>query len=133
MMTSLILNGQLDISPLISARNFLSKAVKEAESYLEIAGAIQAFEVTYELSWKTLKKVLAFKGIEVTSAYDAFRLGAKEGLINDPKVWFDYLRKRNITVHEYEDSIMEKVYPILPSFLQDVNSLISELEKLNEI
>jgi len=45
-----ILDGELDIEPLISARNFLAEAVQEAKTKLEIAGAIQAFEVCYELT-----------------------------------------------------------------------------------
>ncbi|CAG8797091.1 14803_t:CDS:2, partial [Gigaspora margarita] len=43
-MPKYILDGQLDIEPLINARNFLKKALQEAESELEIAGAIKAFE-----------------------------------------------------------------------------------------
>ena len=48
-MPKYILNGKLDIEPLITARNFLQKALQEAQSELEIAGIIQAFEVSYEL------------------------------------------------------------------------------------
>jgi hypothetical protein len=40
------------------------------------------------------------------------------------------VKKRNITVHSYEDEIMEEVYPILPKFLKDLNLLIKNLEKL---
>ena len=49
-MPEYILSGKLDIEPLISARNFLQKALQEAKTELEIAGSIQAFEVCYELS-----------------------------------------------------------------------------------
>jgi hypothetical protein len=42
--------GQIEIKQLISTRNFLEKAIKEAKSELEIAGTIQAFEVCYELT-----------------------------------------------------------------------------------
>ena len=49
-MPKYILDGQLDIEPLINARKFLKKALQEAQSELEIAGAIKAFEVCHELS-----------------------------------------------------------------------------------
>ncbi|CAI2194520.1 13431_t:CDS:1, partial [Funneliformis geosporum] len=43
-MPECILNGKLDIKPLISAHNFLQKALQKAKTELEIAGSIQAFE-----------------------------------------------------------------------------------------
>ena len=42
--------GEIDIQQLIATRDFLHEALREAESKLEIAGAIQAFEVCYELA-----------------------------------------------------------------------------------
>jgi len=39
-------------------------------------------------------------------------------------------RKRNITVHEYYEKIMEEVYPILPQFLKNLDILIKNLKKL---
>jgi len=49
-MPKYILGKTLNIEPLINARNFLKKALKEAENELEIAGAIKAFEVCHELA-----------------------------------------------------------------------------------
>ena len=121
---------KIDIQQLISTRDFLRESLHEAESKLEVAGTIQAFEVCYELSWKTLKKVLNLRGINVFSPRETFRLAARELLITNLKSWFDYVEKRNITVHSYEDAIMEQVYPALPKFLEDLNLLIKNLEKL---
>ena len=126
----LILENNLDIQPLITARDFLSEALVVAQNKFEIAGAIQAFEVCYELTWKTLKKVLSLNSIEVIGARDVFRLAAQKGLIADHKPWFDYQNKRNITVHEYYEKIMEEVYPILPQFLKNLDLLIKNLKKL---
>jgi nucleotidyltransferase substrate binding protein (TIGR01987 family) len=108
----------------------LSEALDVAHNKFEIAGAIQAFEVCYEITWKTLKKILSLNSIEVIGARDVFRLTAQKGLIADHKPWFDYQNKRNITVHEYYDEIEKKVYPILPSFLQDLDKLIEKLKQL---
>jgi len=126
----LILENSLDIQPLITTRDFLSEALAAAQNKFEIAGAIQAFEVCYELTWKTLKKVLSLNSIEVIGARDVFRLAAQKGLISDYRPWFDYQNKRNITVHEYYDEIEKKVYPILPNFLQDLDELIAKLKQL---
>jgi len=124
-----IILGEIDIQPLISTRDFLAEALQVAENKFEVAGAIQAFEVCYDITWKNLKKVLNFQGIEVFNPRDTFRLAAQEGLITNPKTWFDYIKKRNITTHEYHEEIMEKVYPVLPKFLKDLNLLIKKLEK----
>ena len=80
-----IILGEVNIEPLISTRDFLAEALQKAQNKFEVAGAIQAFEVCYELTWKTLKKVLNFQGIEVFNPRDTFRLAAREGLISNPK------------------------------------------------
>jgi hypothetical protein len=49
-MPKYILDGKIDIEPLVTTRNFLARALKEAKTELEIAGTIQAFEVCYELA-----------------------------------------------------------------------------------
>jgi hypothetical protein len=47
---SKIILGNIDIPPLIKARNFFSKILEEAENDYEKTGAIKAFEFCYELS-----------------------------------------------------------------------------------
>jgi hypothetical protein len=49
-MPKYVLNRKLDIEPLISTRDFLKRALQEAKTELEIAGSVQAFEVSYELA-----------------------------------------------------------------------------------
>jgi len=129
-MPKYILNGKLDIEPLITARDFLQKALQEAKTELEIAGTIQAFEVCYELAYKTCRKILSLRGTHVYTSKEVFRIAGLEGLIPDAEPWFDYVEKRNITVHEYYEKIMEEVYPILPQFLKNLDILIKSLKKL---
>ena len=129
-MSKYILNGKLDIEPLITTRNFLAGSLRVAENKFEIAGAIQAFEVCYELAWKTCKKIISLRGVDYYTPKEVFRVAALDGLIPNAEVWFDYVDKRNITTHEYEQNILEAVYPILPKFLKDLDLLIKNLEKL---
>ena len=129
-MPKYILNGKLDIEPLITARDFLQKALQEAKTELEIAGTIQAFEVCYELAYKTCRKILSLRGTHVYTSKEVFRIAGLEGLIPDAEPWFDYVEKRNITVHEYYEKMMEEVYPILPQFLKNLDILIKSLKKL---
>ena len=64
------------------------KAFKKFESFRqnlnteqEQAGAIQAFEYCYELSWKYMRKLLAVRGKIVNSPRETFRMAALEGFI----------------------------------------------------
>ena len=57
----IIILEKIDIQPLISTRDFLAEALQVAENKFEIAGAVQAFEVCYELAWKTCKKVISLR------------------------------------------------------------------------
>ena len=122
--------ADIDIEPLLNARNFLASALDQAKSDLEIAGTIQAFEFCYELSWKTLKKVLAYRGIILTSPREVFRAAAAESLISDVHNWFEYIRKRNLTVHIYNKEVADEIFVSLPKFLQSMNHLITTLQTL---
>lgn len=129
-MPKYILDGELDIEPLLNARNFLKKALQEAQSELEIAGAIKAFEICHELAWKFCQKVLKLRYIDVFSPKETFRVAELEGLVPSAEAWFEYSEKRNITVHTYREDILETIYPLLPQFLKDFELLIKNLKKI---
>src|SRR3990167_7801078 len=109
---AMIILDHINISPLIKAEEFLAHAVCEAKSELEKAGAIQAFEFSYELAWKTLKRVLAYRGIEVASPRETFRAAALEKLIEDPETWFEFIqkKKKNFTEHIYKRKEADKIF-----------------------
>jgi len=80
-------NSKLDINPLISTRNFLAEIIQNARNDYEKAGAIQAFEVCYELTKNTIRKVLLLRAQEVhITPKEIFRLAALEGLIPDAEI-----------------------------------------------
>jgi nucleotidyltransferase substrate binding protein (TIGR01987 family) len=93
-------------------------------------GGVQAFEVGYELSWKLLKKVLSYQGVEARFSREVFRLAAQGGLIKDPKIWFKFWEKRNITVHTYDADVLKDIFSILPRFLKEVEALIKTLQNV---
>lgn len=119
---------EINIAPLISVRDLLTNMIKEADNEYEQMGAVQAFEIAYELAWKTLKKVLENQGLgEVYSPKEIFRKSYLEGLINDFDRWNDYLKTRNLTVHTYNEDVLYDVWAILPKFLKDLNLLIKKI------
>jgi hypothetical protein len=78
---------QINIKPLISTRNFLAEIIQNARNDYEKAGAIQAFEVCYELAKNTIRKVLLLRAQEVPiTPKVVFRLAGLEGLISDAEV-----------------------------------------------
>lgn len=73
------------------------------------AGVIQNFEISYELCWKALQRVLVD---ELTSAValgiprkELFRQAARRGLIAEIQHWFDYHEARNMTAHTYHQDV----------------------------
>src|SRR5579872_6600630 len=123
-----MLINNIDVSPLLKAQIFLENAVKQARSDLEKAGAIQGFEICYELAWKTMKRILAFRGIDVASPRETFRQAALEKLIHDPETWFEFIRKRNMTVHSYNHKIAEEIFHFLPVFASELQHFIDILK-----
>ena len=88
LLKKLIMNKEMiNINPLISTRNFLAEIIENARNDYEKAGAIQAFEVCYELAKNTIRKVLLLRAEEVhTTPKEIFRLAGLEGLIPSAEI-----------------------------------------------
>ncbi|MBU1007845.1 nucleotidyltransferase substrate binding protein [Candidatus Dependentiae bacterium] len=122
--------GNLIITPLIKAHDSLKKALVQASTELERDGAIQRFEFTYELFWKTLKKILKFKGIMVNNPRDVFRQAAKEGLIEEVEFWFEAIKQRNITTHIYSEQYSIEVFEFIPRFEIELSKALAKIRQL---
>jgi nucleotidyltransferase substrate binding protein (TIGR01987 family) len=100
-------------------------------------GIIGQFNLTFELAWKALQEVLRIHGVgdaETGSPREILQLGYKVGFINDSEVWMLMLKKRNLSVHIYdEDEIDEMILMIRDSFIKAFVSLEDTLrEKIND-
>lgn len=84
-------------------------------------GVIGQFNLTFELSWKALQEVLRLHGAEEASTgspREILQLGYKLGFIDDCAVWLMMLKKRNTSIHIYnEDEIDEILLLIRDSFI----------------
>ena len=85
-----------------NALTSLEEAVSQAKSGLEIDGAIQRFEFTYELFWKLLKIYLQQEGIVANTPRECFKEGYKLGLLGDEEAALKMIDDRNLTVHLYD-------------------------------
>jgi nucleotidyltransferase substrate binding protein (TIGR01987 family) len=125
------MNEAIDITKLIKAQKVFESFRQGMEDDRDKAGAIQAFEFCYELAWKMMKRFLSARGQETGSPNDTFRKAAIEKLIDDPEVWFEFQKKRNLTSHTYEHENLEIIVAIFDHFSQELQKLIERLKAIS--
>lgn len=96
-------------------------------------GVIGKFNLTFELAWKALQAVLrehGAQGADTGSPREILQLGYKMGFVDDSVVWITMLKKRNTSVHIYnEDEIDEMLLLIRDSFTPAFVALEKSLKK----
>jgi nucleotidyltransferase substrate binding protein (TIGR01987 family) len=101
-----------------------------------IAGLIQNFEFTYELSWKYIKRWLENNlgntEVDGVSRRQLFRLAIENKLIEDVETWMKYHYARNRTSHTYNISTAEEVYEVALEFLKDAKKLLVAIGERND-
>lgn len=122
----------INITPLQNAFNKFELFRLHILDEQDRAGAIQAFEFCFELAWKTIKRILSKKGIEVRSPRDAFREAATNNLIDDPTIWFQFIEKRNQTSHTYDETTAIEIEKIFPTFSYELTTLIQRILNIHE-
>lgn len=95
---------------------------------------IQRFELSFELSWKMLKRKLTelvpvAENIDGLSYRGLIRPGAEYGIIQNVDAWLVYREKRNITSHTYNADKAAEVFAVIPKFLQDARALSAALHR----
>ena len=93
-----------------NALTSLEDAVSRAKSDLEIDGAIQRFEFTYELFWKLLKAHLQREGIVANTPRECFKEAYKLGLLGDEEAALKMIDDRNMTVHLYDKESSRAIF-----------------------
>ena len=135
----------LDLSSLAGAIAQLTAAVGYANSDLARsdpalaphlrAAAIQAFEFTYELSFKMLRRFLEMTE-PVAPDLDTFtfnrliRLGYERGLLNEElAIWQGFREARGTTSHTYDERKAQAVFEAIPRFLREAEFLLAQLSE----
>ena len=75
--------------------------------------AIQRFEFTFELVWKTLQLYLEHEGFESGSPRAVLKRAFVIRLISDQDeadVWLQMLDDRNLTSHAYDETFAGRIY-----------------------
>ncbi|MBP3820828.1 nucleotidyltransferase substrate binding protein [bacterium] len=107
---------------------------KEGLNKIYIMALIQAYEMSFELAWKTLKDYLEYYGKIVENPRSAIKEAFSEKLIQDGQIWIEMMEARNKTSHTYrEDFAKQTAENILNLYIPQLKNLEKVLEiKTNE-
>jgi nucleotidyltransferase substrate binding protein (TIGR01987 family) len=112
----------------------LREAIAQPESDLVRDAAIQRFEFTFELVWKSLKLYLERQGLDCGGPRSTLKKAFTEGLITSPEqadVWLQLLEDRNLTSHAYDEVLARRIYqhivkdyaPVLGAMAEKIQTL----------
>ena len=133
--------GPIDLSSLRKALHQLGEAIRywtelapESVPKLHLRSAvIQSFEFTYELSVRSMRRVLMERAeaadlVADLSFNDLLRKAADAGLIADPLQWRQWREIRTATSHAYDDGKARQVAEGAIRFADDATALLTRLE-----
>jgi len=122
--------NKISLDPLDKALESLKRAIHEPLNEFTRDSVIQRFEYTFELSWKILQRVLELdRPLEDRSVRNLLREAAKQGLIDDLPLWFEFQEARNLTSHTYNLKTAEEVYSVAVRLPERASVLIAHLIK----
>ncbi len=89
----------------------LESAVSVVEpNALERQGLIKAFELAYELAWKTLQDYLRYTGVQdVVGPKPVIRRAFIDGILTNGNAWHDMHQARNESAHLYDESRAKEI------------------------
>lgn len=105
------------------ALNTFREALIKNPSQLERDGAIQRFEYSFDLAWKTLKRYLEKQGlIDLNSPRSVFGAAYAEGIIDDEMIWSTIILKRNASVHTITSNWQKACLPNCHCIMMQCNN-----------
>ncbi len=125
----MIIDG-IDVTTLLKAREKFEEYRQNIKTERDELAAIQTFEFCFELTWKTMRRLLESRGEITNSPKATLRSAAQEGFITDPELWFTFLVQRNHTVHCYNEEVVSHVIKIMPQFSQALASFLTHIGAL---
>ncbi|MBM4160396.1 MAG: nucleotidyltransferase [Ignavibacteria bacterium] len=97
-------------SDFVNALKALEEAVSQATTDLEVDGAIQRFEFTYELFWKLLRAHLQQQGLVVNTPKECFKEAYRLRILPDEETALKMVDDRNLTTHLYDKPKSREVF-----------------------
>lgn len=112
------------------------EVLKEPETQINRDAAIQRFEFTFEISWKTLQSFLKQgEGIIANSPKSVFREALTLKLLTEKETELAMAMTddRNMTVHTYHEGLARTIYNKLPVYYKLFESLLGIISKKAKI
>ena len=128
---SIQLKGSIDMY-----NSELAKSMPYTKKYFR-AATIQAFEYTYELTFKMIKRYITISlnnpaEIDDMTFNDIIRVAYGKNIVrSDVSVWCEYRKKRGITSHTYNEEKAQKVFESAKKFLDETRYALCRLQELN--
>ncbi len=117
----------------VKSLDVLLNAKREIDSEIYSMGIIGQFNLTFELSWKALREVLLIHGVnkaETGSPREIIKAGYEFHFISDEEIWLDMLKRRNQSIHIYDEEIDIKLANLIfDKYLSAFVNLRDELDK----
>ena len=106
---------------------------RDPANELIVIALIKAYEFSFELSWKTLKDLLAWNGLDVKLPREVLKQAFATGLIENGQLWIDMLEQRNLMAHTYDQNRARQAAELIShSFWPELNALQRSLADRRE-
>lgn len=102
--------------------------VAEGNGDIVLDVAAKRFEFTYEMAWKSLKRVLDYLGIDARAPRPVFKEAYAQGLLKDEQVWLDMIEMRNLSSHIYDEHEISRILTELERYLAAFEGLLTRLK-----
>jgi len=94
-----------------------------------VMAIIQAFEMSFELAWKTMKDYLEYTGTVVENPRSTIKEAFMQNIIQDGQLWIEMMEARNKTSHTYKE---EFACEIAESIIKQYVPLLDSVQKMLE-
>ena len=114
-----------------SLKEIYSVYLKKPDQKVSQMALIKSFELTFELSWKTLQSFFKSQGyIEISSPKGIIKSAFNKDVIKNGQLWIDMLDARNRLSHVYDESMFKEIIKqISKEYLQEIEKLYQKLKK----
>ena len=107
----------------------LAEILKEEKTAITRDAAIQRFEFTVELAWKSTQHFLRDQKIICRSPKECLQESFKFGLVQDDPLWIKMIDDRNLAAHTYNEQVADEIYGRLSGYLSLLELLGKSLQK----
>jgi nucleotidyltransferase substrate binding protein (TIGR01987 family) len=110
----------------------LEEALKQPYNDFIRDSAIQRFEFSIDLAWKTVKSYLQeYKGLICNSPVDCLKEAYTQDILEYDEYWIELVKLRNLTSHTYNQELADEIFKELPKAMKNFSDLLEQLEVMS--